>query len=151
MVISTLHTNDAISAIPRMSDMGIEHYLISGALVAIQAQRLVRKICLHCKTVDELSSSVLEELEGVFPEGSKFYKGTGCKECSDSGYMGREMICEVLTITDELKTIIAKGASKDAMLAQAQKDGFIDIFANGIQKALDGITSIEEILKVAKG
>ncbi len=151
MVISTLHTNDSISAIPRMADMGIEHYLISGALVAIQAQRLVRKICLHCKTVDELSSSVLEELEGVFPEGSKFYKGTGCKECSDSGYMGREMICEVLTITDELKTIIAKGASKDAMLAQAQKDGFIDIFANGIQKALDGITSIEEILKVAKG
>jgi len=151
MVISTLHTNDSISAIPRMADMGIEHYLISGALVAIQAQRLVRKICKHCKIEEELSATVLEELNGVVPDGARFFKGSGCKECGDSGYMGREMICEVLTITDDLSTLIAKGASKDAMLEQAKKDGFIDIFQNGIQKALDGITSIEEILKVAKG
>jgi len=151
MVISTLHTNDSISAIPRMADMGIEHYLISGALVAIQAQRLVRKICIHCKSEERLSPTVIEELGTMLPENAKFYKGSGCKECGDSGYMGREMICEVLTITDELSTLIAKGAGKDAMLAQAQKDGFIDIFENGIQKALDGITSIEEILKVAKG
>ncbi|MEA2071963.1 MAG: ATPase, T2SS/T4P/T4SS family [Campylobacterota bacterium] len=151
MVISTLHTNDSISAIPRMADMGIEHYLISGALVAIQAQRLVRKICVHCKTEDLLSASVLEEIDGIVPDGARFYKGSGCKECGDSGYMGREMICEVLTITEDLSSLIAKGASKDAMLAQANKDGFIDIFQNGVQKALDGITSIEEILKVAKG
>jgi len=151
MVISTLHTNDSISAIPRMADMGIEHYLISGALVAIQAQRLIRKICKHCKVVEELSPTVLEEIHGIVPEGATFYKGAGCKECGDSGYMGREMICEVLTITDELSSLIAKGSSKDAMLEQAKKDGFIDIFQNGIQKALDGITSIEEILKVAKG
>jgi len=151
MVISTLHTNDSISAIPRMADMGIEHYLISGALVAIQAQRLVRKICKHCKVEEELSSTVLEEIDGVVPADARFFKGSGCKECGDSGYMGREMICEVLTITDELSTLIAKGAGKDAMLEQAKKDGFIDIFQNGIQKALDGITSIEEILKVAKG
>ncbi len=151
MVISTLHTNDSISAIPRMADMGIEHYLISGALVAIQAQRLVRKICKYCKVEEKLSATVLEEIDGIVPKGAKFYKGSGCKECSDSGYMGREMICEVLTITDELSTLIAKGAGKDAMLEQAKKDGFIDLFQNGVQKALDGITSIEEILKVAKG
>jgi len=151
MVISTLHTNDSISAIPRMADMGIEHYLISGALVAIQAQRLVRKICKHCKVEEILTPTVLEEINGVVPEGARFYKGNGCKECSDSGYMGREMICEVLTITDDLATLIAKGAGKDVMLEQAKKDGFIDIFNNGIQKALDGVTSIEEILKVAKG
>jgi general secretion pathway protein E len=151
MVISTLHTNDSISAIPRMADMGIEHYLISGALVAIQAQRLVRKICKHCKVEEVLSATVLEEIHGIVPEGASFYKGSGCKECGDSGYMGREMICEVLTITDELSSLIAKGASKDVMLEQAKKDGFIDIFQNGIQKALDGVTSIEEILKVAKG
>ena len=151
MVISTLHTNDSISAIPRMADMGIEHYLISGALVAIQAQRLVRKICVHCKVEEKLSATVLEEIDGIVPEGAKFYKGSGCKECGDSGYMGREMICEVLTVTEELSSLIAKGAGKDAMLAQAKEDGFIDIFQNGIQKALDGITSIEEILKVAKG
>lgn len=150
LVISTLHTNDAISAIPRMADMGIEHYLISGALVAIQAQRLVRKICVHCKIEDDLSASVLEEIDGVVPAGTKFYKGKGCKECNDSGYMGREMICEVLNISEDISTLIAKGASKDAILDLALKEGFVNIFQNGIQKAIDGITSIEEVLKVAK-
>jgi general secretion pathway protein E len=151
LVISTLHTNDSISAIPRMADMGIEHYLISGALVAIQAQRLVRKICVHCKEVDTLSASVLEEISTSVPEGTVFYKGKGCKECSGTGYMGREMICEVLNISEELSTLIAKGASKEVMLEQAKKEGFIPIFQNGLQKAIDGITSIEEVLKVAKG
>ncbi|MBA1438048.1 MAG: type II/IV secretion system protein [Epsilonproteobacteria bacterium] len=151
LVIATLHTNDAVSAIPRMADMGIEHYLISGALVAIQAQRLVRKICQHCKVEDELSASVLEKLHGVVPEGTKFYKGKGCRECNESGYMGREMICEVLPISEEISTQIAKGASKDAILEQAKKEGFVNIFQNGLQKAIDGITSIEEVLKVAKG
>ena len=152
LVISTLHTNDSISAIPRMADMGIEHYLISGALVAIQAQRLVRKICKHCKSEDMLSSSVLEELEKYnIPKNTKFYKGKGCKECGGSGYMGREMICEVLNISESLSSLIAKGASKEKLLEQATKEGFIGIFENGIQKAIDGVTSIEEILKVAKG
>ena len=151
MVISTLHTNDSISAIPRMADMGIEHYLISGALVAIQAQRLVRKICVHCKVEDELSASVLEEIHNSVPEGTVFYKGKGCRECGGTGYMGREMICEVLNISEELSSLIAKGASKEQLLTQAKEEGFIPIFQNGLQKAIDGITSIEEVLKVAKG
>ncbi len=151
LVISTLHTNDSISAIPRMADMGIQHYLISGALVTIQAQRLVRKICSNCKVEETIPSSTLEELKDFIPENAKFYTGKGCKECNDSGYMGREMICEVLNISEDLSSLIAKGASKDAMHEQAVKDGFIGIFQNGIQKALDGVTSIEEVLKVAKG
>jgi len=151
MVISTLHTNDSISAIPRMVDMGIQHYLISGALVAIQAQRLVRKICKHCKTVEDVPSSVLAELKGLVPDGTLFYKGSGCRECGDTGYMGREMICEVLTISEDLSSLIAKGASKELMHEQALKDGFVGIYENGVQKAIDGITTIEEILKVAKG
>ncbi len=151
LVISTLHTNDSISAIPRMVDMGIEHYLISGALVAIQAQRLVRKICKHCKVVEVISASTLDELHLSIPKDAKFYTGKGCKECNDTGYMGREMICEVLTISEGLSSLIAKGAAKDAMLTQALSDGFVTIFENGIQKALSGITSLEEILKVAKG
>jgi len=150
LVISTLHTNDSISAIPRMADMGIQHYLISGALVAIQAQRLVRKICTNCKEEEKISASTLEELGDLIPEDAKFYTGKGCKECNDSGYTGREMICEVLNISDDLSSLVAKAASKDLMLEQALKDGFIPIFENGIQKALDGITSLEEILKVAK-
>ena len=151
MVISTLHTNDSISAIPRMVDMGIEHYLISGALVAIQAQRLVRKICNHCKEEEIIPSSTLEEYKNYIPDKAKFYTGKGCKECNDTGYMGREMICEVLNISEDLSSLIAKGGSKELLYEQAKKDGFIGIFENGIQKALDGITSLEEILKVAKG
>jgi len=150
LVISTLHTNDAISAIPRMADMGIQHYLISGALVAIQAQRLVRKICPHCKVEEHLPASILDEIKEYIPHNAKFYTGSGCRECNDSGFMGREMICEVLNISEELSSLIAKGASKDAILEQALKEGFVSLFENGIQKALDGITSIQEILKVAK-
>ncbi|MDB2562165.1 ATPase, T2SS/T4P/T4SS family [Sulfurimonas sp.] len=151
MVISTLHTNDSISAIPRMVDMGIEHYLISGALVAIQAQRLVRKICQHCKVEEIIPSSTLEEYQEFLPEKAKFYTGKGCRECNESGYMGREMICEVLNISEDLSSLIAKGSSKETLHEQAKKDGFIGLFENGIQKALDGVTSLEEILKVAKG
>ena len=151
LVISTLHTNDSISAIPRMVDMGIESYLISGALVAIQAQRLVRKICVHCKSEEKIPASTLDELKNYIPEKTKFYTGKGCKECSDSGYMGREMICEVLNVTEDLSSLIAKGASKEILQEQALKDGFITIFENGIQKAISGVTSLEEILKVAKG
>jgi general secretion pathway protein E len=151
LVISTLHTNDSISAIPRMADMGIEHYLISGALVAIQAQRLVRKICKHCKEEETLSSSLIEELHSFIPEGTKFYKGVGCRECGGTGYMGREMICEVLPISEKLSSLIAGGASKEEMRKVALEEGFVPIYQNGIQKAIDGVTSIEEVLKVAKG
>ena len=151
LVISTLHTNDSISAIPRMVDMGIEHYLISGALVAIQAQRLIRKICVKCKTQEHIPVSTLEDLKEFIPEGTKFYTGAGCRECGDTGYMGREMICEVLNISEDLSSLIAKAASKEALIEQAHKDGFIGIFENGIQKAIDGVTSLQEVLKVAKG
>ena len=133
-----------------MVDMGIENYLISGALVAIQAQRLIRKICQSCKVEENVPLSTLDDLKKFIPEDAKFYTGKGCKECNETGFMGREMICEVLNITEKLSSLIAKGASKELLLAQAQEDGFIGIFENGIQKALDGVTSIQEILKVAK-
>ncbi|HUH43364.1 MAG TPA: GspE/PulE family protein [Sulfurimonas sp.] len=150
LVISTLHTNDSISAITRMVDMGIAPYLISGSLVAIQAQRLVRKICLHCKTEEKVSASVLEELRGLAPVDSKFYIGKGCRECKETGYMGREMICEVLVVNEKISSLIAKNASVELIHTQAVEDGFVGLFQNGIDKALAGITSIEEILRVAK-
>ncbi len=150
LVISTLHTNDSISAITRMLDMGIPAYLISGALVAIQAQRLIRKICIHCKIEAKVSASVLEEIQDYVPANTKFYIGAGCKECNDSGYMDREMICEVLSVNEEITSLIAQGASNDLIRKQAVKDGFIAIYENGIHKAIEGITSLEEILRVAK-
>jgi general secretion pathway protein E len=150
LVLSTLHTNDAISAIPRMADMGIEPYLISGALVAVQAQRLIRKICTHCKKAAAVPASLVEEYQQYIPEDTVFYEGAGCRECNGTGYMGREMICEVLPITEELSSIIARGGSKDEINIQAEKEGFVGMFANGMQKAIDGVTTIDEILRVAK-
>jgi general secretion pathway protein E len=150
LVISTLHTNDSISAVTRMVDMGIAPYLISGSLVAIQAQRLVRKICLNCKTEEKVSVSSLEELKHLVPPDSKFYIGKGCKECNETGYMGREMICEVLVVNEKISSLVAKNASIELIHAQAVEDGFVGLFENGINKALAGITSLEEILRVAK-
>ncbi len=150
LVISTLHTNDAVSAIPRMVDMGVQSYLISGALVAVQAQRLIRKICSHCQVEDKLPLSALEDYKDLIPEGTVFKKGQGCRECNDSGYMGREMICEVLPISTAISSLIAKGASKDVIMEKANEEGFEGLFANGIRKAIEGKTTFDEILKVAK-
>ena len=150
LVISTLHTNDAVSAIPRMVDMGIQPYLISGAVVAIQAQRLVRKICVHCKEDAKLPANLLEEYKPFIPDHPSFKQGKGCRECSGTGYQGREMICEVLPISEELSSMIAKESSKTDLMDQAIKEGFQNIFANGMLKAAEGITTFEEILKVAK-
>ena len=152
LVLSTLHTNDAISAIYRMIDMGIESYLVSGSLVAIQAQRLVRKICPHCKEEVNVGGSILSEIQEYIPEGRKiqFYKGKGCKQCYNTGYKGREMISEVLSVSNEMARMVANEASKEELIKQADKEGFISMFEDGVGKALDGKTTIDEIYRVAR-
>jgi len=151
LVLSTLHTNDAISAVTRIIDMGIESYLVSGALVAIQAQRLVRKICPYCKTKETLTPHVMEEIRPyVSVDEPTFYRGAGCKECNNTGYLGREMISEVLPISDELSRMIAANASKESLTEQAMREGFITMFQDGVQKAIAGETTIEEIFRVAR-
>jgi general secretion pathway protein E len=150
LVLSTLHTNDAISSISRILDMGIEEYLVSGALVAIQAQRLVRKICKHCKKEALLDPLLYKEVEQYLPENPIFYKGEGCKECGHTGYAGREMISEVLTISETLARMIAKIASKEDLTKQALEEGFVTMFEDGVQKALEGKSTIEEIFRVAR-
>ncbi len=151
LVLSTLHTNDAISAVTRIIDMGIESYLVSGALVAIQAQRLVRKICQFCKTTQVLSPHVMEEIAPyVKVDSPTFYHGAGCKECNNTGYLGREMISEVLTVSDTLSRMVAADATKEQLTEQAMKEGFITMFEDGIQKALMGRTTVEEIFRVAR-
>jgi len=150
LVLSTLHTNDAISAVTRILDMGIEEYLVSGALVAIQAQRLVRKICTYCKRETVLPEKLLKDVRQYLPENPVFYKGEGCKECGHSGYKGREMISEVLLISETMSRMIARNASKEELTQQAIEEGFISMFEDGIHKALDGKTTIEEIYRVAR-
>ena len=152
LVLSTLHTNDAISAIYRMIDMGIESYLVSGSLVAIQAQRLVRKICPHCKEEITIGGSILSEIQEYIPKDRKiqFYKGKGCKLCYNTGYKGREMISEVLTVSNEMARMVANEASKEELIKQADAEGFISMFEDGVGKALDGKTTIDEIYRVAR-
>jgi len=152
LVLSTLHTNDAISAVYRIIDMGIESYLVSGSLVAIQAQRLVRKICPDCKVRTEISGSILEEIKEYIPDDREltFYKGEGCRNCNNSGYNGREMISEVLTVSNAMASMIAKEAPQEELEAQAKKEGFITMFEDGIAKVLDGKTTIDEIFRVAR-
>ncbi|MFT7823364.1 MAG: GspE/PulE family protein [Sulfurimonas sp.] len=150
LVLSTLHTNDAISAVTRILDMGIEEYLVSGALVAIQAQRLVRKICPHCKVEADILPHLLKGVEEYLPENPVFYKGEGCKECNHTGYAGREMIAEVLLVSEKMQRMIVRNVSKEELTKQAIEEGFVNMFEDGVMKALEGITSIDEIYRVAR-
>ena len=150
LVLSTLHTNDAVSAITRILDMGIESYLISGALVAIQAQRLIRKVCPHCKAKETPSEQVIEDFEKFLPAKYQFYKAKGCDKCMHTGYAGREMVSEVLVIDDELSSMIAKGATKEQMLEYALNNNFVTMFEDAAIRAASGKTTIEEVYRVAK-
>ncbi len=150
LVFSTLHTNDSISAITRIVDMGIEPYLVSGALVAIQAQRLIRKVCAHCRIKVDISDSAKEEFSAFLPEEYQFYKAKGCDKCNQSGYAGREMVSEVLVIDDHLASMITRGSSKEDMLEYALSRGFVTMFQDAATRAAHGVTTIEEVYRVAK-
>ena len=150
LVFSTLHTNDAISAVNRVLDMGIESYLVSGALIAIEAQRLIRKLCPYCRSKVILPKNTIEEFKEFLPEDYQFYKAVGCDKCANSGYFGREMISEILVISEEIQSIIARGGSKAEIQEQAKKDNFVNMLQDGIIRAANGITSIEEVYRVVK-
>ncbi len=144
LVFSTLHTNDAVSAIHRLKDIGVEPWLVSSALRGVVSQRLVRKICPHCKkayqpSVEELSLLGLPEDSAV-----TFYKGEGCPECHHSGYSGRRAAFEILMIDRRLRKLIADGADSDALMAAALENGFVTMQESCRQLVLEGVTSAEE-------
>ncbi len=158
LVFSTLHTNDAAGAIPRLLDMKTESFLLVSSLNTIVAQRVVRKICLHCKEEYAPPPEVIEDIKktlGPFLDESKqgnikFYKGKGCSECGNSGYYGRVGIFEVFSVNDEVaKLILQKAAGGDIQKA-AIKAGMITMTQDGYLKAIEGVTSLEEILRVIK-
>ena len=150
LVFSTLHTNDAVSAITRVMDMGIEPYLLSGSLVAIEAQRLVRKLCIHCRVKTTLPQSIFNDIKHYIPENYQFYKQHGCEKCAQTGYKGREMLSEILPISEKMSSMIAKGDGKKEIYDQAVSEGFTDMFQDGVVRAANGITTIDEIIRVAK-
>jgi type IV pilus assembly protein PilB len=147
-VLSTLHTNDAVSTITRIIDMGVEPFLVSSSLVAIVAQRLVRKVCDNCKKRVIIPDNVLKRLDINTDGGTAFYMGKGCDFCKGSGYAGRFSIVEILVITEEIKELINTGKGETAIKRAALANGMMTLREAGIQKVLEGKTSLEEILRV---
>jgi len=163
LMLSTIHTNDASGAIPRFLSMGVKPFLLAPALNAIIGQRLVRRICPHCVEEQELDSATLQRvgeiIEGM-PEKEKekldtanlkFYHGKGCKKCSGLGYKGRVGIYEIFAMNKEVEDNILSGkVSEYAIKEIAIKNGMVTMVQDGILKALDKITTIEETFRVAE-
>ncbi len=152
LVFSTVHTNDSPSAITRLMDLGIEPFVISNALLCIVGQRLVRKICEKCKEPDPLTSQIIERIHPFLPQGSEqktFWKGRRCEACQYTGYSDRIGIFEVLRITPSLRELIVPKVSALRLKQAAQQEGFEPMTQDGIRKALDGHTTIDEIFRVA--
>jgi type IV pilus assembly protein PilB len=146
-VLSTLHTNDAAGAISRMDDMGIEPFLISSSILLACAQRLVRRICPNCREEFQPEPEVLAQL-GIEDEGSVFYHGAGCERCKRRGYLGRAPVLEVLPVSEAIRRLIVKRASAAVVKNQAISEGMKTLRMAGIDKAREGITTLEEVMRV---
>jgi type IV pilus assembly protein PilB len=171
LVLSTIHTNDAATTMPRLSEMGVPNFLIGSTVNIIIAQRLVRKICPHCIQSYNLDAEAIDQLEkqldvkGILKtledektilnaskglESLLFYRGKGCKKCNNTGYKGRIGIYEVLENSKEMSDLILKNASAKEINDQARLEGILTIIEDGFIKAKNGITTIEEVLRVTK-
>jgi len=145
LVLSTLHTNDAPSAISRLIDIGLEPYLISSSLIMVGAQRLVRRLCPECKEAYETTPALAKDL-GIKQE--LLYKPKGCDYCSHTGYRGRVAIYEIVLMNDKLRELIARGASLGEIKDKIKELGLKTLLKSGLKKAEEGITSVEEVLSI---
>lgn len=151
MVFSTLHTNDAAGALPRLIDMGVEPFLVASSVIGVVAQRLVRVICPVCKKPYELADNTSERRFLGIPNGEPvtLYRGAGCHQCGNTGYRGRISIQEMLPITQEQRRLVLCRAPANEIRQSAIEQGMVHITKDGIQKVLLGITTIDEIMRVA--
>lgn len=149
LVFSTLHTNDAPSAITRLRDMGVPSFLITATVEAILAQRLVRKICTECRTQFEPSDELLMELQIPIAQARKykFYYGRGCQRCNNTGYKGRCGIYELMDVNDDIRDMIAADASVDDMRNLARSQGMTTLREAGLKLIFDGVTTIDEVVR----
>jgi type IV pilus assembly protein PilB len=149
LVFSTLHTNDAPSAVTRLRDMGVPPFLITATVEAVLAQRLVRRICVECRTQFEPSDELLMELQLPIEQARryKFYYGKGCPRCNNSGYKGRTGIYELLQVNDDIRDMISSDASVDEMRNLARSQGMTTLREAGLKLIFDGITTIDEIVR----
>ena len=146
-VLSTLHTNDAAGAITRLDDMGIEPFLISSSVILACAQRLVRRICPNCKEEFQPEPEIFTKLN-IENDGSTLYRGAGCSRCKGRGYVGRAPILEVLPVSESIRRLIIKRASAAVVKNQAISEGMKSLRMVGIDKAKEGITTLEEVMRV---
>jgi len=141
LVFSTLHTNDAPSAVTRLTDMGVEHYLIASSLMAVLAQRLVRVICEECRVEDRGQSAAL---------GRTLYRGAGCERCMNTGYRGRQGIFELMEVNDEIRRLVVGNADATVLAAAARGHGMRTLKEDGWDKVHTGITTVDEVLRVTQ-
>ena len=153
LVLSTLHTNDAAGACTRLSDMGIEPFLLSSSLILAQAQRLFRKLCPVCKKPIEISKEVLEinHIAPDFFDDATVYEGAGCPKCNNMGYKGRGALMEVLPVDAVMRDAIMRGADGTELRIEAEKNGMVSLKQAGLIKVREGVTSLERALEVTGG
>jgi len=147
-VLSTLHTNDAAGAISRLDDMGIPPFLISSSVILTCAQRLVRRVCANCREEFDPPTELLDNLELEVEEGVTFYHGSGCDRCRGRGYAGRAAVLEILPVTDSIRRLIIKRVAASVIKQQALSEGMKTLRHVGIDKAREGITTLEEVWAV---
>ncbi|HIJ54205.1 MAG TPA: Flp pilus assembly complex ATPase component TadA [Planctomycetes bacterium] len=150
LVLSTLHTNDAPGAITRLLDLSVPPYLVGASLIAVLAQRLVRKICPNCKTKYELPASVKRIIAELGGKVTKFYRGVGCKKCRNTGHLGRIAIHELFVPNEEIFEMINERASLKKLRHEALQNGMVPLQLDGIEKVKAGIISVEEVLRITQ-
>ena len=150
LVLSTVHTNSAAATVMRLADMGVEDYLLASTLTGVLAQRLVRRLCTHCAAPAQASRLLLEKLGGSRRDVGGLRKKVGCPACRNTGYHGRTTISELLVMGDAIRECMLKSATEGAINAVALEGGMVPMFDDGLAKALEGETSIDEVLRVTR-
>ena len=149
LVVSTMHTNNAVGTLNRIADMGIARYLVADAIIGVIAQRLVRKLCPHCRQKRPATDKEKRILRRSEAEQTEVYEPVGCKLCNNTGYFGRTGVFEIMEVSDDMRRLIAENASTEEMIAAAKQGRMRTLRENGIRYVLDGTTSISEMLKAS--
>ncbi len=153
LVLSTVHTNDAASTMNRLLDMGVEDYLLTSTVIGILAQRLVRTLCQNCKEPHIALPEIVEQMGLARFSSEKeitLYQPKGCPQCAQTGYTGRVSIMEMLPMTDPLRSLVMKHAIATDLKSEAMREGMLTMYEDGLRKAVRGITTFEEVLRVTR-
>jgi general secretion pathway protein E len=153
LVLSTVHTNDAPSTVNRLLDMGVEDYLLTSTVIGILAQRLVRKLCEHCKESYVALPELVEQMKLAKYSGDAkitLWHAKGCSHCAQTGYTGRICITEIMPMTDGLRSLVMKHANAAELRSEAIRAGMVSMYEDGLRKAVKGVTTFEEVLRATR-